>query len=187
MPKRKATLNAAVDDNTPPVATAGASADPLSVTVNAHPDDLTDSPRNFLSLPAAARRDLAAARAARGVFFAVEPSLSSRSRCKGCRRPIEAGALRFWHVVCCRNCCAEKRTGVRDACGRWHVGCLLEAQAASQDPFVQCSPGWRPIQSTSQLVGFGNLSEAQQDAIREALTTENNNAPAKKGTKKARK
>ncbi|KAJ1562421.1 hypothetical protein HK405_012409 [Cladochytrium tenue] len=132
MPKRKKpTRDVGGDDGSPcPDGATETTATTLAVDADAHPDDFTASLNNYHSLPAAARRDLAAARAVRGVFFGVEPSSSSRSLCKGCRRPIAAGTLRFRHVVCGRNCCSEKRTGVRDACGRWHVDCLLEAQVS---------------------------------------------------------
>jgi hypothetical protein len=97
----------------------------------------------------------------KGLFFGAEISPSSRAKCKGCKKTISVGDVRFRHIVCSSAVCC--RGG--DSCGRWHTTCFRSAQTATPAIFVHTNAEWVPVTSLAQIAGVDLLPEVHRERL----------------------
>ncbi|KAJ3030139.1 hypothetical protein HDV00_009093 [Rhizophlyctis rosea] len=114
-------------------------------------------------------------------YYAIEPSPSARSKCRICHKSIPKDVLRFTHVVCNDRCFLEKKTGVPDGCGRFHLECFLGAQKGEGwEGFRRSHEGWVGVPCFLWVVGVGGrgwvafggvgvLGEEERGVLREGF------------------
>jgi len=111
---------------------------------------------------------------AKGQFFGIQYSNSSRATCRGCGKTIQKGELRMKHIVCstrCFNPKAKKPAGYQDVCGCWHAKCFCDGQSAHPEWFSwthnKCE--WKPSLAVDRFAGFAKLKSEDQEYLRKCL------------------
>jgi hypothetical protein len=114
----------------------------------------------FLKLSKQERQDIYARHASKGQFYLAEPASSGHSKCRSCNEKIAKDELRLRHFVCGSACFTEKRTGLKDACGSFHVGCLFKNQD-DVEVHKRTNANWKPLASLNQIAGVEYLDADQ--------------------------
>ena len=109
--------------------------------------------------------------AEKGQFFTIEEPLSKRSKCKICHKNI-LDKVRVRHVVCNATCATEKKTGIKDSCGNYHLECFKDEQSKNKDRFLHSNSDWKPVVNTSQFHGYEELKEEIKVIVMEYFTTD---------------